>query len=735
MLTSHSRYPGAILTVALLALAAGCAQRPSDRDIATASERLAHLFDLREYEIASSEGRKWQNAGPRAFEPRAWFILATARTPMSDSLSDSTVAWGEAMVRAAPRDPWSWLALAGALDQNRSRYHEAVAASDSMMRLSTDLPFLRLRLNILRGDVSDSAALAFIDGLRPAVRDNPVVLVSLGRAQFGRGMDTKNDSLIQAALASFARARAADSTNVDAYYLAGTSLVMEGRVDDAFPLLQRAADLSSAVRVHQELWRAIQGRRDFSAEQKQAAVRADAEALMKRRDLPSTLQAVAEIYKAVGLTAEARKVADRVLTEYPYSEAAEWVLVDRYRAVAKDIYQEKQTTGKVDPAKQAEYRRMLDAYVARPKHVNDRLLGDAYRELFLLDQQRLAEDSTVNGDSLYSLVRGMVDYEGINPQIIYGAGAVALADDRTHLEEAERIAREGIAAGREKIDEGRQFYESHGLYQQTQDWMASTMYDALGWVYLAQGRVDIAEDTLRHAVELDPRNLTALDHLGHLYERRAGSATDSPYLDSAQDYFIRGAMVQTMGTNPSDSALQHLYERRHGSLAGWEAFHASIATIDRARRHKAVLAARKAHPEMMKGFTLTSLGGSRVDSRKLRGKILVLHFWGTWCGPCVTEMPEFEKFYEKYRRDADVAIYTVDYNDPDPDDVRTWMKKHKYDFPVLLDGGYVASAGVYAFPTTWFVDREGRIEFVKTGESQALVEEFGWRVEALRQKR
>lgn len=55
-----------------------------------------------------------------------------------------------------------------------------------------------------------------------------------------------------------------------------------------------------------------------------------------------------------------------------------------------------------------------------------------------------------------------------------------------------------------------------------------------------------------------------------------------------------------------------------------------------------------------------------------------------------------------------------------------------YEFPVLLDEGYVRENGVEAFPTTWFVGPDGRIHFVKRGWSKKLVEEFTWRIEALR---
>ncbi|MEJ2678822.1 MAG: hypothetical protein P8174_07085, partial [Gemmatimonadota bacterium] len=185
-----------VFIVATFVLVSACGPRYSDQDIAAASQRLSHLYDLRNYEIGMQEGRQWQDAGPRAFEPRAWFVLNTARYSQSEDLSDSTVAWGEAMTKQAPDNPWAWFALAAALNNHRSRGEEALAASDSMMRLGSGISFLRLRDDVLRDQVSDSAGLAFLDSLAPAVQKNPVLLVRRGVDEFYRGMASHDDSLI-----------------------------------------------------------------------------------------------------------------------------------------------------------------------------------------------------------------------------------------------------------------------------------------------------------------------------------------------------------------------------------------------------------------------------------------------------------------------------------------------------------------------------------------------------------
>jgi len=98
------------------------------------------------------------------------------------------------------------------------------------------------------------------------------------------------------------------------------------------------------------------------------------------------------------------------------------------------------------------------------------------------------------------------------------------------------------------------------------------------------------------------------------------------------------------------------------------------------------------------------------------------------------ELPDFQKLHEKYRPNPDVVILTIN-NDTNPDNVPSWMKTRGYDFTVLMDDGYVSDkAKIRAFPTTWFLDRKGRKAFIKVGWSEQLLEEFAWRIEALREK-
>jgi thiol-disulfide isomerase/thioredoxin len=294
---------------------------------------------------------------------------------------------------------------------------------------------------------------------------------------------------------------------------------------------------------------------------------------------------------------------------------------------------------------------------------------------------------------------------------------------------------------KKKIDEQKErgLYETDGEYEQAVSWYTSIMYDALGWVFFKEGRFAEAEVELLHAYELYHESPTVSHHLGQLYQagyegigegEEALARADSLWR-MAENYYLKGTMAQAPGENPNREALEALYMERHGSDDGFEEYLADALDSDRATRRAEILDERIAEPEAMAPFDLRDLSGARMASAEILGKVIVINFWGTWCGPCVQEMPDYQELFDKYQGDEGVAILTIN-NDANPDVVKTWMDRKSFSFPVLLDDGYVGREGVHGFPTTWFVDSQGRVSFEKVGWSEALLEEFSWRVEALR---
>jgi peroxiredoxin len=255
-------------------------------------------------------------------------------------------------------------------------------------------------------------------------------------------------------------------------------------------------------------------------------------------------------------------------------------------------------------------------------------------------------------------------------------------------------------------------------------WSQATHFAALGWVLHKQGRAAEARAALDSALEMQKENTAAHHFLGQIAEA-------SGNLEEAERYYARGRGFETYGEKPNTTALEKLYEKQHGSLDGYEAYATSLAEKDRDRRWQKIVDSRLKEPRAMPPFSLERMSGAMLDSNELKGKILVVNFWGVWCGPCVHETPELEKFHQKLAADSGAVFLTIS-NDQNPQTVRDFMAQKKFTFPVLLDEGFVSKVGVHAFPTTWFVDPEGRIQYEHRGASDVVMEEFLWRVELLR---
>jgi thiol-disulfide isomerase/thioredoxin len=109
-------------------------------------------------------------------------------------------------------------------------------------------------------------------------------------------------------------------------------------------------------------------------------------------------------------------------------------------------------------------------------------------------------------------------------------------------------------------------------------------------------------------------------------------------------------------------------------------------------------------------FTLPNLAGTSLTLSSLKGKVVLLNFWATWCPPCRQEMPGFDKLYQSLRSDPDFVLLAVDSLE-DAKTVRSFLDKNPYHFPVVLDtqGTATQTYSVRAYPTTYLIDRQGRV--------------------------
>jgi cytochrome c biogenesis protein CcmG/thiol:disulfide interchange protein DsbE len=127
------------------------------------------------------------------------------------------------------------------------------------------------------------------------------------------------------------------------------------------------------------------------------------------------------------------------------------------------------------------------------------------------------------------------------------------------------------------------------------------------------------------------------------------------------------------------------------------------------------------------GFVLDRLDGrGEVSLASLRGKVVVLNFWASWCEPCKDESPRLESFWQQ-NRGKGVVVLGIDAQDFDFDANR-FVDRYDLTYPILRDkhGSTLGHYGISGFPETWFVDRRGRLvgKHIEGPVSQADLERY-----------
>lgn len=109
-------------------------------------------------------------------------------------------------------------------------------------------------------------------------------------------------------------------------------------------------------------------------------------------------------------------------------------------------------------------------------------------------------------------------------------------------------------------------------------------------------------------------------------------------------------------------------------------------------------------------FTLTDLTGQKVSLSDYKGKVILLDFWATWCGPCKMEIPSFIQLQEQYG--DDVVVVGVSLDQGGPRVVEPFAKKNGINYPIVYGDGSVVQAygGIRGIPTTFVIDRDFNIQ-------------------------
>ena len=114
-------------------------------------------------------------------------------------------------------------------------------------------------------------------------------------------------------------------------------------------------------------------------------------------------------------------------------------------------------------------------------------------------------------------------------------------------------------------------------------------------------------------------------------------------------------------------------------------------------------------------FEMIDADGKITTMEDLKGKVVFLNFWATWCGPCIAEMPTIQKLYDKFKDDKDVVILTVEVENK-KEKAKNFMTSKNLTLPIVFPNSTIPKEFFdYALPTTIILDKQGNIAHTTLG--------------------
>jgi len=590
----------------------------------------------------------------------------------SDLVAHDRVAEGLALLKKAialaPNYIWAHKQYVAARTHNQGQYDEVRAEYERLMAKEPDNPVYPL--------VIAETARVPNEYVRPLLEKVIQLAPDWAWAHYAKARlydDEKN----QLMAAEFLKCVEQDETASDAYY--SLSYVLEkglGKIDEAISVTEKlSAQPEFRLQGLRQLWR-LRLNKAQGSDAAKASLRTELTRLLASSNEVETLSAIRSAYlDLLNDSDEANKVERTIRRIDPawYPERGQTLFIaasnesgiPRPLLIANRQFSIFNQVERLDELEPKEKVAGLEKLLALKPGTEMKIY---IYQLLLRAAEKVKDKSAFvrHGEALHALEP--------NDTGLLAKLAIALADQKTdltkalgyaHLAEQSTTELRPVQRPRNTPPEWFTWSFPESRWRDNYKRQRALALDAVGWTLYQMGDYTAAESKLRQSSEI-VRGERNLSHLAELL-RRLGRTKEAEAIARDANAVWLESLKRQFVTQPSSD------------------------------------------------FQLEGIGGQTIKLSELKGKVVLLDFWATWCGPCVQEMPHLIELYEKYKeRGFEVLAISVDAKS-ERYKVAPFVAEHKMTFPVLFDEGVGALYKVKAYPTTIFIDRQGNVRYVDSG--------------------